>query len=400
MEANMIFIASSISGGLWNVGLYIDAAYQLAAITGNHFLGNRALRLTHAANLGEQEELYRFVGFFLKQADISDPEFADCQRVTIKLPEVVSPATASAAEVKQSLEAKLRYDPSKRYIVTLDHISGVDMPPLLRRLFRLHAEAAPGSVGFDFQDRYWRAKRMYYPEFGPARRRWGKLSVCVHVRRGDVAILRRGDKVLVNRLGGPMRGAVILAARLQKACPTPECFPFFEIGEFRAVLETLRAIHGARKLEVTVCSDGYPEGYFGWVAEHFEALGFKNWDEFRRFLAERECTEFDALEPCARIIGQGLDETKQAIHALATADIVIKGAGGFSRFIVERFRQTPPQLFVDLCVPPEEVTNQLSGYAQDQGLRRWSRRCKGLVKKVARACLPFLAANDARSPAA
>lgn len=247
------------------------------------------------------------------------------------------------------------------------------------RLLREQQRQVHANFSFDFRSRYWRAKELYYPQL-LAQPPDGTLRVCLHIRRGDVALLPVGAKRLIRRLGGPVKGVIGTAET-----PLPRAFPHVPALVYRAALERLRTIERRRQLQVTVFSDGYDARHYEWARPELASLGFADWGAFARYVKEVEREEFSGFGDAEMVIGEGVERTKRAIHAFVTADVIMRGSGNFSGFFVRSFRQQPPLLYLDLRPDAERSADLvLDEYARRRS--RWRRAVWRMRSFVLRYC--------------
>lgn len=371
----MIYLVPGTGNGIKSVGTVLRTTFCLARAFGYRYLANTSLPLVHLTDPADQDELYRFVGYHLDEKSVDDPEFGDCPRQEIHLKDIVHADMRSLLDVQRVIESRYVRHPADRKILVLIWDDDSAARNKLKSLVAGFRAETDRDLDFDFKGKYRHSKERYYPEFlGSAP--GGKLSVCLHVRRGDVAVVPVGDKLLVNWAENGYCHAIMTPDQFREKRSS---FPHFDSALFRGVVDRLALLHGRGNLEVSVFSDGYQPRYFEWVRPHLDELGFADFAALCRYLQEYEEREFSVFEPCRRILGESLDATKKAIHAFVTSDIVIKGTGAFAEFCAESFRAEPPQLMINFR---RESLEQIALKLDEYTARVQSGSFRGLARRA------------------
>ncbi len=204
----------------------------------------------------------------------------------------------------------------------------------------------------DFRDlvtkNYWKARQKWsvYLPFDET-----KAKIVVHIRRGDRACINLGERVIC--LHGHKTAIVTNSSNMvEQARDLLETENFSRpstVSEIMLILQKIFDIYGKNYFSVIMLSDGYDRA-FKVIKSNINKgqLNLSKSELNQLPSVERDCHKefltFSNNQNIYPIIGESKNNFFQSIHAIASADIVIKSSGGFASVIHKFFKKldTPP----------------------------------------------------------
>ncbi|MEJ8566279.1 hypothetical protein [Elongatibacter sediminis] len=198
--------------------------------------------------------------------------------------------------------------------------------------------------------------RLLYDRYWAHRERSGRtppspegIRIVLHVRRGDRSIVELPDRKLILHGNRVYEDEVAYQNEIVRLEPD---FRHTQTRHYVNVLREITAALGTAPASLTVLSDGHGRTLFALidaVARGLVQISRSERHHLRR-LATQWRDEMQSLPwqgPVNRIIGESVADTLRSIDALATADLVIHDAGGFSRVVHRLYRHRSDTLILD-----------------------------------------------------
>lgn len=204
----------------------------------------------------------------------------------------------------------------------------------------------------DFRDlvtkRYWKAREKWSISvpFDET-----KIKILIHVRRGDRACINLSERVIclhghkaaiANDIDDIVKRARSLLGteNFQRPCAA---------SEITLILQKIFDTYGASKFSTIILSDGY-ETAFKVIKSNVEKglLNLNKAELDQLVTAEEDChnefLSFGKSQNISTIIGESKTNFFKSVHAIASADIIIKTTGGFASVLHKFFKKsdTPP----------------------------------------------------------
>ncbi len=178
----------------------------------------------------------------------------------------------------------------------------------------------------------------------------GKLKILVHVRCGDLGVIRTASGRFI-----ALAPKIVLADRLDDL--PRERFSFSDISEIFSFLKGLVTRAGHDQLSIITASDGYRRTFGGiYLRQRMSpCLSETQLNDLKRMESTYEEKQFSRFSEISRTyIGESGENLRHLVDGLMRADIVVANAvGTTSRSLLHLYRahEAPPPLFLLLCRP-------------------------------------------------
>ncbi len=291
---------------------------------------------------------------------ITDSRFRGCDYIDINISEFIAAQPQPDLHALRDYVLQQRGAAVKKPVYRL--VSGDKFYPVLDNIKSFLNRAAPQAcdeVRQDLFQKFW-SKRLAATDKIEAA--GDKTRIVMHIRVGDRAVIRlperkimfHGDELTIRPLGaedGPASAAD--CDRLSGVNS--------HLGQVESIVKSLRG----QPCSIVVISDGYERTLFYLIdaisrgtielseaeINHIRRVG-------RAWKAElKAVSRHGSLEV---LLGESLENTLASIKALATADVVIRGAGGFAAGVHGLYRSNPDSVVMPFDEIDDEVAQLIS----------------------------------------
>lgn len=287
----------------------------------------------------QSDDIGKFLGLERRQRNINDPVFRNYRKTEILLDDIFqNKEFGSLAEVKEIVDS---IDQNKETIKVFTTQQGIYS--YVDQIDRLLSDCKEDYFKeLEIAKHYWlaRSKNSIDSQFLP-----NKIKVLVHIRNGDMASFKIGNKVL-----SVFARSVCIAEsedaleRSRNAAALQKFTKPIALQEYVHLLEAIFQMAAQDIFSVVVISDGYGralEVIFRALRKGEIALTplevLKLLQEIYR--SQQQLKSFFSIHNASTIVGESKQNLFRSIHAIAEADIVIKSSGSFASLIHQFFKK-------------------------------------------------------------
>lgn len=306
------------------------------------FLG-RVIRLLigKPPRVPKQSQIYSFLGFDRLSPQIFDSGFARHPRVDVDLAALFEQGPMESFEqIRAGIEQASPPTADTIYVFRWSrglYGYGRHLTALLNRL-----DGERGNLRSLHLPENYRAARKRWPMSSPFADT--RTKVLVHLRKGDRVSFGLGGKV-VRVYGMQVRVFdTIEQMQLETGAGHDTSLPH-DTQRAVKLIERLYEEWGRENLSVVVISDGYARARRNTLRAMLRGgIPFHLWD-LKQLLRDRgtlnsEFSVFKETLGAHLIVGEADENLYRSIHAVVSADIIVKNSGGFA-FVINRLFNTP-----------------------------------------------------------
>lgn len=294
----------------------------------------------------------KFIGLDRYEINIFDRRFSNYKTVEINIENILNePSISNITILRGIIETNNTTAPIIYSFLTTGNFYKFNTQAKIDNLLQ-------DVVGIeDFRDlvtkRYWKA-----------RERWSvslpfdetKAKIVVHIRRGDRACINLGKRVIC--LHGHKTAIVTNGSNMvEQAKDLLETENFRRpstVSEIMLILQKIFDIYGKNNFSVIILSDGYNRA-FKVIKSNINKgqLNLSKSELNQLESVERDCHKefliFSNAQNIFTIIGESKTNFFKSVHAIASADIVIKSSGGFASVLHKFFKKLDtPSIIIDV----------------------------------------------------
>lgn len=299
----------------------------------NKFCG---LKISH-----DQDKIIHFLGLNKHDLNINDDKFLAYKIVNVYMWEIFRENDISEiSQLKKFVEKSVLSSGRIIYsfIWTREMYQYRDKLNNLLKNANLDDESKLKSLRLS--EKYWETRKNWLIDLPFDEK---KIKVLVHLRKGDRASINLNNKViyifgstvkLFNSIEDLEKGEIL--KRISK--PT-------DVHESYLVLKQVFAKYGEDNFSVIVISDGYQRTFEMITRAIFKRELKLNIDQLKSIYKIKKTSnkEFKIFENnfnISTIIGESEENLFKSIHAIVSADIIIRNTGGFASLLNRLFRKT------------------------------------------------------------
>ena len=266
------------------------------------------------------KHLNDFLGLGIGERRIDDPRCNDWLIREVEVRRIVGSAEAFSrpSELRTTIERQHGSGPRHLYRLVWTWDLRERCQPLLDRQ----------SDPFGFCEKYWQRRQSW-----PVEGLWddAPIKVVLHLRYGDIVWI-------------PFRGKYIYCSAVHDSLQTTGNYPHVDASQLIEFLETLYGVRDPALFSVLAFSDGYD---FAWKKIQELKVDSTERAELEQTLRHRE-REPAALGELPRVRLFVAGEMFKAVHAFASADVVVRSAGAFAHGVARTFNPNPGKCLVNI----------------------------------------------------
>jgi hypothetical protein len=267
---------------------------------------------------------------------MSDPPYCQWRIIDLDLKQLL---TASQADLKTlGIAIENQHSGDDAVIYRFSWTSGTyDLIPALDSIAPAAVDIVTPDDCFDLARKYWERR-----EASPMRDPFGaaEYRLALHIRQGDSLDIQIAGKC-VSLMGGVMESTAAVDEILA-VDPNRKPIP---VASYSGLLNEILRMLGSQRISICVLSDGFDRTYsvlLHALEKGNPALAGVSRGDISAAVArsQREFRQaFSRCENVSFIIGETMPKLHQSIHAMASADLVVWGHGGFAHFAHTLLRQ-------------------------------------------------------------
>ena len=261
-----------------------------------------------------------FLGLGIGERRIDDPGCNDWLIREVEVRRIVGSAEALSrpSELRAAIERQHGSGPHHLYRLRWTFDIREALLPLRERK----------SASFGFCEKYWQRRQSW-----PVEGLWddAPIKVVLHLRYGDIVWI-------------PFRGKYIYCSAVHDSLQTTGNYPHVDASQLIEFLETLYGVRDPALFSVLAFSDGYD---FAWKKIQELKVDSTERAKLEQTLRHRE-RELAALGKLPRVRLFVAGEMFKAVHAFASADVVVRSAGAFAAGMARTFNPNPGKCLVNI----------------------------------------------------
>lgn len=296
--------------------------------------------------------LNKFIGLDKCEMNIFERRFFYYKIVEINIEDLLNePSIYNISSLKNSIENNNNTVPIIYSFLTTGKFYKFDTQSKIDNLLQ-------NVVGIeDFRNlvtkNYWKAREKWSV---PLPFDETKVKIVVHIRRGDRACINLGKRVIC--LHGHKTAIVTNGNNMiEQAKDLLETENFSRpstVSEIMLILQKIFDIYGKNNFSAIVLSDGYNRA-FKVIKSNINngQLNLSKSELNQLAIVERDCYKefliFSDDRNMSTIVGESKNNFFRSVHAIASADIVIKSSGGFAS-VLHKFlkKSNTPPIIIDV----------------------------------------------------
>lgn len=190
---------------------------------------------------------------------------------------------------------------------------------------------------------YWIARNK---DSTPVEQDSDKIKVLVHIRNGDTAIIKTGERLI--SIFGSSAQLIKSYDEIKELDRRPVCFT-----KVLSCLDELSELYGQKNLSILLISDGYRRSaevlIWALIKRELKLSLGEILDAFAELRRLDKVLKYGLLPYTFRhIIGENKSNLMLSIHGIAEADFVIMTSGGFAYFVHYFFRKNSHSRLIDI----------------------------------------------------
>lgn len=296
--------------------------------------------------------LSKFIGLEKCDLNIFDKDFLHYNIVELNIEDILeNEHISSISDLKNIIESnEHKTEPTIYSFLTTGNFYKFDTQSKINNLLQ-------DTVSIkDFRNlvtkRYWQARKRW-PISIPFDET--KTKILIHVRRGDRACINLGERVIC------LHGAKVaivndvdnIVERAKELLETENFKRPSAASKIALILQKIFDSHGESNFSVIIVSDGY-DRTFKVIKSNIDKghLNLSKSELNQLAIAKKVCRkEFLGLSEyrnVSTIIGESKINFFKSVHAIASADVVIKTSGGFASVLHKFFKKSDlPPIIID-----------------------------------------------------